>query len=165
MITAVRTSREVRLALRIVDPSHVTATLGFWQSQGVLAHAMNRDSRPNSTWTLLETSSSEQLSSSHATSSRDTATGLAAGSETLDILSEVDIEQTLSSLEPFWAFIQNALTNLHSLPASRLQSMMQALAPGYSGHTLQQLEVFLEAGRKQGALVRNKDSTWRLVQQ
>ena len=67
-------------------------------------------------------------------------------------------------MQDHWPFIRNALSNLHALPTVRLQNMLNALAPNYTGHTIAELERFLETARREGAIVKgSKDGLWRLV--
>lgn len=144
------------------------SALQYWQSKGVIAQVYSpssNDEYTEPTWTLLENNPTQIGQESQVTQPTHTQEDMdvAGPSSISDLKPAVDPQQAFESIQPFWAFIQNALANLHSLPSTRLQKMMTSLAPGYSGRTLEELESFLEVARSEGLLVKGKDGFWRLA--
>lgn len=162
--------QDIRQTLRVRDINQVRSALQYWQSKGVIAqvyHVSTDLEQSEPVWTLLESNPSQAPSEAApaSTSSVQVREEVAPTppSASTQIQAAVDPQAALEAIQPFWGFIQNALANLHSLPSTRLHSMMTSLAPGYSGRTLEELEAFLEVARSEGLLVKGKDGFWRLA--
>jgi hypothetical protein len=149
--------------------NQVKSALQFWQAKGVILQTNTLTEAPDQeepVWILLETVPDEVVDGLSAAPNgiaedrTDTPTAYSSGHI---MKAAVDPQAAFEAIQPFWGFVQNALANLHSLPSSRLQSMMTSLAPGYSGRTLEELEAFLEVARSEGLLVKSKDGFWRLA--
>lgn len=152
------------------DVNQVKSALQYWQSKGVIAQVYTpgtESEQSEPVWTLLESNPSQAPSEAvvgptSPVQVRETPAAAPPLADT-QIRIAVDRQEALEAVKPFGGFIQNALANLHSLPSTRLHSMMSSLAPGYAGRSLEELEVYLEVARSEGLLVKGKDGFWRLA--
>ena len=161
---------DLQEALRLAEAGPVRGALQFWAQKGVLACTGSADTSADAqTWMILErvpvpaavadAGSSQQHLPLHGSGSV-----LAHGAEAATAGFTAERAQaSLAAMQQHWPFIENALRNLHSLPAVRLQNMLNAMVVSYAGHTLSELEAFLDAAKAEGVVTKGKDGLWRLA--
>lgn len=158
-----RSMRDIRTVLKVENSTRIRSALHFWESKTILVCLAADAPEEDLMWTPLESvpeGVQEAMSALAAPTQHLHRSGPSQSvSAPLPVVAPaVSTEAAIAAISPYLPFIQNALTNLGALPATRLHSMLVALAPDYASRphtTLQDLEAFLDAGRRDGWLSRS----------
>ncbi|GAA5955125.1 hypothetical protein JCM3765_003202 [Sporobolomyces pararoseus] len=151
--TTTWTIENLQTELKLSDISIVRNALFFWNNLGILKASSNDPDQ----WQLVE----EQPNNNQpgVTETNQVAHVIEEEKQAVQSVEE----QGIAQMRVFWQFIQGMLTNLGTLPLSRIHSTLNMLAPGYKGKTLDELKALLQQVESEGLVRKLPSGSYKIV--